>query len=93
LDVAEPLAGGRYRLLSVLGEGGMATVYRGYDTSLDVDRAIKILSPSMAARANIRRRFEEEARTMARLHHRSIACAPRFQDLPRPIVHVRGLDL
>ena len=72
MDVAEALAGGRYRLLSVLGEGGMATVYRGYDTSLDIERAIKILSPAMCARPNIRRRFEEEARTMARLHHRSI---------------------
>ena len=50
----------------------MATVYRGYDTSLDIERAIKILSPAMAARPSIRRRFEEEARTMARLHHRSI---------------------
>ena len=72
MDVAEALAGGRYRLLSVLGEGGMATVYRGYDTSLDIERAIKILSPAMAARPSIRKRFEEEARTMARLQHRSI---------------------
>lgn len=69
LDAAPPLREGRYRLIEVMGEGGMATVYRGVDTRLRVARAIKILQPALAARPKIRGRFEDEARTMARLTH------------------------
>ncbi|RME21762.1 MAG: serine/threonine protein kinase, partial [Deltaproteobacteria bacterium] len=69
LDVAPPLHDGRYRLRAVLGEGGMAIVYRAWDRRLEVDRAIKMLLPEMAARPRIRARFEAEARTMARLSH------------------------
>jgi serine/threonine-protein kinase len=72
VDVAPALADGRYRLLAVLGEGGMATVYRGFDERLDIERAVKILSPGMSQHASIRKRFENEARTMARLHHPNI---------------------
>ena len=72
LDAAPPLADGRYRLLSELGAGGMAIVYRGFDARLDVQRAIKVLSPEMAARPAIRQRFEVEARTMAKLQHPNI---------------------
>ncbi|TNE87932.1 MAG: serine/threonine protein kinase [Deltaproteobacteria bacterium] len=68
-DAAPPLADGRYRLLSVLGRGGMATVYRGLDTRLDVERAIKVLDPNLALDPQLRGRFEDEARTLARLHH------------------------
>ncbi len=64
------LAEGRYTLGTVLGQGGMATVYRGRDTRLEVDRAIKVLSPELASGA--RARFMQEARTMARLHHPGI---------------------
>ncbi len=68
-DVAPPLHDGRYRLRAVLGEGGMAIVYRAWDRRLEVDRAVKILQPAMAARPRIRERFHAEARTMARLSH------------------------
>jgi len=50
----------------------MATVYRAYDSRLQVERAIKLLAPHLAARASIRKRFEVEASTMARLHHPNI---------------------
>jgi serine/threonine-protein kinase len=50
----------------------MATVYRAYDRSLDIERAIKILAPHLVARSVIRERFATEARTMARLHHPNI---------------------
>jgi serine/threonine protein kinase len=68
----EELGGGRYRLLGRLDRGGMATVYRGYDTRLEIERAIKVLLPDLADRRGARRRFDAEARTMARLHHPNI---------------------
>lgn len=71
-DAAPPLAEGRYQLISVLGVGGMATVYRGFDARLQVHRAIKVLSPALARRKSLRTRFEAEATTMAMLHHRHI---------------------
>ncbi len=71
-EVAPPLCEGRYRLIGELGVGGMATVYRAYDSRLQVERAIKLLAPHLAARASIRKRFEIEASTMARLHHPNI---------------------
>jgi serine/threonine protein kinase len=63
------LAGGRYRLREVLGEGGMARVYLGWDSRLGVERAIKVLAPQLSSRQDLRVRFEIEARTMARLSH------------------------
>lgn len=66
-DAAERLANGRYRLVSVLGEGGQATVYRAWDTRLGVWRAIKVLRPGSPV--SLRERFEAEAPTLARLKH------------------------
>ncbi|MFZ5476633.1 MAG: protein kinase domain-containing protein [Myxococcota bacterium] len=66
------LAGERYELQSVLGQGGMATVYRAWDTRLRVARAVKVLAPHLTAQRTIRRRFETEAHTMARLAHPNI---------------------
>jgi tRNA A-37 threonylcarbamoyl transferase component Bud32 len=71
-EVEPPLAEGRYRLVQVLGIGGMATVYRAYDERLQVYRAVKVLSPNLAAHAALRQRFQTEAQTMARLHHAHI---------------------
>ncbi len=67
-----PLAAGRYRLIRVLGVGGMATVFEAHDARLDVRRAIKVLDDAMFQRERIRERFEAEARTMARLVHPNI---------------------
>lgn len=66
------LAEGRYRLVEVLGSGGMATVFRAYDERLQVYRAIKVLNSNLSRNATIRERFLTEARTMARLHHPNI---------------------
>lgn len=59
----------RYRVLGALGEGGMARVLRVYDTRLDVERAIKILTAASLRNDQARGRFEAEARTMAKLSH------------------------
>ena len=61
--------GGRYRLLEVLGTGGMATVYRAGDEVLDREVAVKVLSPQYATDPGFLARFEREARHVARLSH------------------------
>jgi serine/threonine-protein kinase len=65
--IPETLAEGRFRLLEVIGEGGMASVWRAFDQRLQRPRAIKILSPDLACRPALRRRFLAEAQTMANL--------------------------
>jgi serine/threonine protein kinase len=71
-SLPETIGRGRYRVQSVLGQGGMATVYRVTDSRLGVTRALKVLAPAFAARPNLRRRFEAEARAMAVLSHPNI---------------------
>jgi serine/threonine protein kinase len=60
---------GPYELLSAAGAGGMGEVYRAKDTRLDRTVAIKILPERLADRAELRERFEREARTIASLNH------------------------
>jgi eukaryotic-like serine/threonine-protein kinase len=60
---------GPYEILSAIGAGGMGEVYRARDTRLDRIVAIKILPNDRAARADMRERFEREARTIASLNH------------------------
>ena len=67
-----PLSNGRYTLSDTLGEGGMATVYGGFDTMLEVERAVKVLSPALCSSEKLRRRFLAEARAMAKLRHPNI---------------------
>ena len=71
-EVAPPLSDGRYRLVSVLGEGGMSTVYAAYDSRLGVHRAVKLLTPALAHHAAVRKRFQAEAKTTARMRHPNI---------------------
>lgn len=66
------LIAGRYRIDSLLGRGGMAEVYAGYDERLQRPVAVKVLRPDMAAREDVRNRFEFEARHAARLSHPNV---------------------
>ena len=59
---------GPYQIVSPLGAGGMGEVYRARDTRLDRTVAIKVLTGALAADAESRRRFEEEARAIAALN-------------------------
>jgi eukaryotic-like serine/threonine-protein kinase len=66
---------GRYQILSKLGEGGMAVVYKARDTRLDRDVALKLIRVDQFAPAmmgHILARFEREAKSLARLSHNSI---------------------
>jgi len=60
---------GRYRLLSLLGEGGMGKVYKGYDPNLERNVAIKILPSNLVSDASRLSRFIQEARSASALNH------------------------
>ena len=61
-----------YRVLRRIGKGGMAQVYLGVQESLDRQVAIKVMSPEALADEVSKQRFEQEARTIAKLEHPSI---------------------
>ncbi len=63
---------GRYRLEEQVGQGGMAVVWRALDTQLMRTVAVKVLHAHLIAREEIRRRFQREAKAVARLHHHHI---------------------
>ncbi|MDO7867976.1 serine/threonine-protein kinase [Nocardioides jiangxiensis] len=65
------LLGGRYRVGDLLGQGGMAEVYRATDERLGREVAVKVLR-LRADEGSDRARFAAEARTLARLDHPSI---------------------
>ena len=65
---------GPYEILAPLGAGGMGEVYRARDTRLDRPVAVKVLAPHLASSAEVRQRFEREARTISKLSHAHI-CA------------------
>lgn len=63
---------GRYELRAILGRGGMATVYRGYQRALDREVAVKLIDPHRERDPEFVERFRLEARIVARLRHRNI---------------------
>ena len=73
MTIAGLLLAGRYRLLAVLGEGGMAVVHRAHDELLDREVAVKQLRPNFASDPEFVRRFRQEARNAAALVHPNIA--------------------
>jgi Tol biopolymer transport system component len=64
---------GPYEITAKLGEGGMGVVYRGTDSRLDRDVAIKVLPAVLTADTERLARFDREAKLLAQLHHPSIA--------------------
>jgi eukaryotic-like serine/threonine-protein kinase len=66
------LLGGRYKIQSTLGTGGMAVVYRAEDTILGRTVALKTLHRRYAEVPSFRQRFRQEARAMACLDHENI---------------------
>ncbi len=62
----------KYEILEEIGQGGMATVYRALDTSLNREVAVKILHAHLATREESRERFQREAHAVARLRHHNI---------------------
>jgi serine/threonine protein kinase len=61
-----------YELLEVIASGGMGTVFKARQTSLDKMVALKLLSPNLARDSNYVERFVREARALAKLNHPNV---------------------
>jgi eukaryotic-like serine/threonine-protein kinase len=70
---AGTIVGGKYRVLSLIGMGGVGRVYLARHMELDTDVAIKVLQPGMSERPDAVQRFGREARASVRLRSERIA--------------------
>lgn len=76
----------RYRILSLLGQGGMGAVYKAWDTQLQVPVAVKemVPQPGIDARTldGLRQQFQQEATVLARLSHPNLVRVGDFFSVP-----------
>jgi serine/threonine-protein kinase len=85
--------GGRYRLTELLGQGGMARIYRGHDNQLDRDVAVKILRPEYGRDPDFGSRFRHEAQAAASLNHPNIVAVYDYgQDEAGPFIVMELVD-
>lgn len=86
-EIRMPLASGqtlqqRYRIVVLLGQGGMGAVYRAWDLRLAVHVALKEMTPQPGLDASmlvqLRQQFEQEAVTLARLSHPNLVRVTDF---------------
>jgi eukaryotic-like serine/threonine-protein kinase len=62
----------RYEILEIIGQGGMATVYKAYDSRLGRNVAIKVIAGEAQESGRFLKRFQQEARALANLNHENI---------------------
>ncbi len=89
--------GARYRIDSLLGEGGMGAVYKAYDTELGRTVALKLVKKELAASRQIMQRFKQELLLASKISHKNIL---RIHDLGEvdgikfiSMAYVEGPDL
>ena len=82
--------GGRYRLVELLGQGGMARIYRAHDNQLDRDVAVKLLRPEYGRDPDFGSRFRHEAQAAASLNHPNIVVGLRLRPGRGRPVHRHG---
>src|SRR4051812_11780388 len=63
---------GPYCVLELLGEGGMARVYRAVQPSLEREVAVKVIGQKLAGQLSFQARFRREAAVLARLEHPNV---------------------
>jgi eukaryotic-like serine/threonine-protein kinase len=66
------LVEGKYKIDRLLGKGGMGAVFLAHDLTLEREVAIKVLPPDISMDAQIVKRFQQEAKTAAKLDHTNI---------------------
>jgi TonB family protein len=76
---------GNYRIVRLIGEGGMAAVYEAEHNMLGTKVAIKVLKPILSSNAQIKERFRNEAKLMASLDHPNIIKVIDFDDQPNQL--------
>lgn len=64
--------GGRYEILSLLGEGGMGAVYKARDRELDRTLALKVIRPDLAGKAAVLERFKQELILARQITHKHV---------------------
>ena len=88
---------GSYKVTEKIGEGGMGAVFKGIDTMLEREVAIKMLKPELASQPEVVERFRSEAVTLAKLNHPNIATLYSFlrqnEDYFMVMEFVRGQTL
>jgi serine/threonine protein kinase len=62
----------QYRILKTVGEGGMATVYKAFDTVENKEVALKVLSPYIAQEPKFKARFKQEISVLLEIRHEKI---------------------
>lgn len=76
IDTVDPLIGctlgGRYRLLRMIGEGGMGRIYQAQHLLIDRAVAVKVLREDYCRRADVLERFRREAKSASRIGHPNI---------------------
>ncbi|MGH1362481.1 MAG: protein kinase domain-containing protein [Calditrichia bacterium] len=68
-----------YRIVDVLGKGGMGIVYKAFDENLRKYVALKMMNPVLARDDKFMRRFDKEAQSQAQLDHRNIVRVYTFR--------------
>ena len=85
--------GGRYRLIELLGQGGMATIYRAHDVQLDRDVAVKLLRAEYGRDPDFLARFRQEAQNVAQLNHPNVVDVYDYgQDANGPFIVMELVD-
>ena len=81
---------GRYAIKKLLGRGGMASVYLGYDPTFEREVAVKVLPRAFLNNPKFIQRFEREAKTIASLEHPAIVPVYDFgEDEDQPFLTMR----
>jgi eukaryotic-like serine/threonine-protein kinase len=85
--------GNRYRLIELLGQGGMATIYRARDSQLERDVAVKVLRAEYGRDPDFSSRFRQEAQAAAALNHPNVVAVYDYgQDPAGPYIVMELVD-